>query len=334
MSLPVFFMQNIKVSIVIPTYNRANSLKETIESLFAQTYPSNLFEIIVCDDNSNDNTEEIVKKLMNETQHNLKYIKVKSQIKGPGKVRNAGISQSLGEIIGFTDDDCIVSKDWIEIAVRCFELNKEICGVSGSVTTIGDCKNKKFTIPRRVDILSDTGSYVTSTVFYRKDVLLEVGSFDTDMRYWEDIELGWRIKKKGPILFEPSLHVNHKVHCASIISYFRRFKHIEYWVLMYSKHQERIKEDKLILGHFYNRSPIYLISAFLCFISFFLVPKLFILFFITTVGIYLWSHVFVDSNFKKYPKRLILFPRYSIVDLIRLTYSLKASFKYKILILF
>ena len=222
-------MHGIEVSIVIPTYNRAASLKETVESLFAQTYPANKYEIIVCDDeNSSDNTEEIVKELMNKTQHNLKYIKVKSEIKGPATARNAGINNSLGEIIGFTDDDCIVSKNWIETAVKCFKKHKEICGVYGTVTTVGDCKNKKFTIPRRVDVLSDDGSYVTPNVFYKKNVLLEVGLFDTDMRYLEDIELGWRVKKKGPIIFEPSLHVNHKILCASIKTYLRRLKNTEY----------------------------------------------------------------------------------------------------------
>jgi glycosyltransferase involved in cell wall biosynthesis len=106
---------------VIPTHNRSSSLKETLESLFAQTYPANKYEILVCDDNSSDNTEEVVKEIMQNTQYNLKYIKVKSKIKGPGKVRNAGINQSSGNIIGFTDDDCIVSKKWIETAVECFK---------------------------------------------------------------------------------------------------------------------------------------------------------------------------------------------------------------------
>ncbi|MGB9940438.1 glycosyltransferase [Methanosarcina sp.] len=327
-------MQDIEVSVVIPTYNRSNLLRETLESLFAQTYSANKFEIIVCDDNSSDDTEEVVKGLMQNSQHNLRYIKVKSKIKGPGKVRNAGINHSVGKMIGFTDDDCVVSKNWIETAVDCFKKHKEICGVSGTVTTVGDCKNKKFTIARRVDILSDTGSYVTSTTFYKKDILLEVGLFDTDMRYWEDIELGWRVKKKGPILFEPSIHVNHKIHCASIISYLNHLKHIEYWVLMYSKHPEHMKDDKLILGHFFNKSPIYIISAFLCFSAFLLESKLFVLFSIITLITYLWAHVFVDKNLKKYPRRLILLPRYSITDIVKLTYSLKASIKYKCLVLF
>lgn len=327
-------MQNIEVSIVIPTYNRANSLKETLESLFLQNFPANKYEILICDDNSSDNTEEVVKELMRNKQHNLRYIKVKSSIKGPGKVRNAGINQSLGKIIGFTDDDCIVSRNWIETAIECFKKHEEICGVCGTVTTIGDCKSRKFTIPRRVDVLSDNGSYVTSNVFYRKYALLEAGLFDTDMQYWEDIELGWRVKKIGPILFEPSLHVNHKIHCSSVKAYLRRLKHTEFWVLMYSKHQERMKEDGLILGHFYNKSPFYIISAFLCFVSFLLEPKLFVIFSMITIGAYLWAHVFVDSNFKKYPNRLVKFPRLSITDLIRFTYSLKASIKYKCLVLF
>lgn len=327
-------MDKIEISIVIPTFNRANSLKETLESLFVQTCPANKYEIIVCDDeNSSDNTEEIVKELMSKTQHNLKYIKVKSEIKGPATARNAGIKNSLGKIIGFTDDDCIVSEKWIETAIKCFEKNKEICGVYGTVTTVGNCKNKKYTIPRRVDVESNDGSYVTPNVFYKKSVLLNVGLFDTDMRYLEDIELGWRVKKKGPIIFEPSLHVNHKMLCASIKTYLGRLKTTEYQVLMYSKHKENMKKDSLILGHFYKVNPIYVISAFLCFASLLLESNLLILFLTTTLITYLWAHVFTDTDFKKYPIRLILFPWYTVRDLIRLSYSVKASIKYRCLVL-
>jgi GT2 family glycosyltransferase len=163
---------------------------------------------------------------------------------------------------------------------------------------------------------------------------LKVGLFDTNMRYWEDIELGWRVKKKGRIIYQPSLHVNHKILCVSISEYLKRLRHIEYWVLMYSKHPEHIKEDKLILGHFYNKGPIYVLSALLCLVSFFLESRLFPLFSITTLIAYLWAHVFVDTNLKKYPFRLILFPQFSITDILRFTYSVKASIKYKCLVLF
>ena len=96
-----------------------------------------------------------------------------------------------------------------------------------------------------------------------------------------------------------------------------------------------MKEEKLILGHFYNKSPIYVISViFMLWLLFFLESKLFTLFFIITVGTYLWAHVFVDTNVKKYPSRIILFPRYSITDFIRFAYSLKGSIKYKCLVLF
>ncbi|WP_187151783.1 glycosyltransferase [Methanosarcina siciliae] len=327
-------MQDIEVSIVIPTKNRVNSLKKTLESLFVQTYPANKYEIIVCDDNSSDNTEETVKELMRKTQHNLRYTKVISKIEGPAKVRNAGINQSSGKIIGFTDDDCIVSKDWIEIAVECFKKHKEACGVYGTVTTVGDCKNKKFSISRRVDVSKDNGSYVTPNVFYKKQVLLDVGLFDTDMRYMQDIELGWRIRKKGPIIFEQSLRVNHRILCASVKTYLKRLKRTEYWVLMYSKHPEHLKEDNLILGHLYNKSPIYVISIFFTFGLLLLRSKLIMLFIIATIGAYLWAHVFVDGSYKKYPTRLAMFPRYSVTDIIRFAYSLKASIKYGCLVLF
>jgi len=58
-------IMSVKVSIVIPTFNRKESLKKTLESLFNQTYPKDKYEIIVCDDNkSTDGTEGMVKELM------------------------------------------------------------------------------------------------------------------------------------------------------------------------------------------------------------------------------------------------------------------------------
>ncbi len=327
-------LAGIEVSIVIPTRNRCKSLKETLESLFNQTYSYEKYEIIVCNDNSSDDTEKIVKELIDKNIHNLRYFKIESNIEGPAKVRNFGIINAKAPIIGFTDDDCILPSNWIELAMLRFKENPEICGLYGKVVTFGTCKDKKFTIARRVDVLEDNGSYVTPNVFYKKDILVDVGMFDLEMRYLQDIELGWKVRKKGPILFEPSILVHHKIHCASIRNYLKRQRKHEYWVLMYKKHPENLKNDRLMLGHIYNRSVFLVISLFVTLLSYILIQNLFSPLLFLSLLVYMWAHVIIDKNLQKYPMRVLLFPRYIIADVIRFLISLKASIKYKFLVLF
>ncbi|MBP1910304.1 glycosyltransferase [Methanolobus bombayensis] len=327
-------MTDIEVSVVIPTRNRCHSLKETLECLLKQTYSHDKYEIIVCNDNSSDDTEKIVKDLIEKNICNLRYFKIESDIEGPAKVRNFGIINAQAPIIGFTDDDCILPNNWIELAMQRFKENPGICGLYGKVVTFGTCKDKKFKIARRVDVLEDNGSYVTPNVFYKKDILVDVGMFDLEMRYLQDIELGWKVRKKGPILFEPLLLVHHKVHCASIKNYLKRQKKHQYWVLMYKKHPENLEKDGLMLGHVYNKSVFLVLSLVLVPFIFAVIPDLLFPFLCLSFLLYLWAHVLVDKNIKKYPLRILLFPRFVIADIIRFLVSIKASIKYRFLVLF
>lgn len=322
-------MQNIDVSVVVPTYNRVSLLKKTIKSLFEQTYPANKYEIIVCDDNSKDNTEEMIQNIIKETSHNLKYIKIESDIKGPAKVRNAGILNSSGSIIGFTDDDCVVPNNWIELAVECFKENEGICGLSGTVITPGNCKRDKFKIPHRVTVLHEDGSYVTSNIFYKKEVLLNAGCFDVEMRYLEDIELGWRVEKIGKIMFKPELLVKHNLFCLSLIDYLKKLKFIEYWVIMYSKHPEHRKKDNLILNRMKHKRTFYTIFLVLSMLFYLFDKNISHHFLIITTLVYLWSYVAIDAKIIRYPLRIMKFPAYTILGLVRFIYSIKGSVKAK-----
>lgn len=84
-------------SVIIPTYNRAGYLKEALESALAQDYPN--LEVIVVDDGSTDNTEELIKPYLGR----IKYIKQKNS--GPAKARNNGITSCKGDFITFLDSD-------------------------------------------------------------------------------------------------------------------------------------------------------------------------------------------------------------------------------------
>ena len=108
------------VSVIIPVYNDADGLDKCLHSLDAQSYPRDLFEVVVVDNDSEIKIDKIVKKYKQS---------VLTHERKPGSyaARNRGISLAKGEIIGFTDSDCVPSKKWIENSSRnhqkfCFSL--------------------------------------------------------------------------------------------------------------------------------------------------------------------------------------------------------------------
>ncbi len=90
---------NPKVSVILPTYNRAHLIKRAIQSVLDQTYQN--FEIIVVDDGSTDNTEEQVRSFNNPKIRYIRY----NENKGAAFARNAGIKASRGDYIAFQDSD-------------------------------------------------------------------------------------------------------------------------------------------------------------------------------------------------------------------------------------
>ena len=121
----------IRYSVVIPTYNRGPGLAECLESIVAQT--THDFEVIVVDDCSRSETEarNIVEKIRDENPEiSFKFIRQKEN-GGHGKARNAGVQIARGSIILFTDDDCIVPRNWIEAHVDAHQRYSEAAGVGG-----------------------------------------------------------------------------------------------------------------------------------------------------------------------------------------------------------
>src|SRR3990172_13226391 len=107
---------NPKISVIIPTYNRAAYLAEALNSVISQTYKD--FELIVVDDGSTDNTEEAVRRFTVD----IKYIYQKNQ--GVSAARNRGISESGGEFLSFLDSDDLWEKRKLEKQIDFFEKNK------------------------------------------------------------------------------------------------------------------------------------------------------------------------------------------------------------------
>src|SRR3989338_4858676 len=119
-----------KYSIIIPTYNRAKFLPKTLDSVVSQTLSCHKYEILIIDDGSTDNTREKVAEFMKQySDYDIKYFYQKNA--GPAKARNLGIKESKGEIIFFTDDDCIVPHNWMATLLDGYRRYPDVVGVGG-----------------------------------------------------------------------------------------------------------------------------------------------------------------------------------------------------------
>lgn len=179
------------VSVIIPTYNRAGQLKDCLASLFNQTYKK--FEVIIVDDGSTDGTESLVKFLQKKYKY-LKYLKQKN--KGPAAARNLGVEKSKGSILAFTDDDCIVSKTWLENASKSdFQI------VGGKTDVLDYASSLVFKYLAKLSIM-EKGKIIflpTNNLAVKRFVFKKVGLFDetNPNAAGEDTEWCWRAFKKN-----------------------------------------------------------------------------------------------------------------------------------------
>lgn len=194
-------MKNIPyVSIITPAKNEEGQIDRCIQSLITQEYPKDKYEIIVVDGGSSDNTI----KIMRDYDYPIKIVNGGSN---PAEARNIGVTHSKGEILAFTDADCIATPDWLKNLVQKFET-KTVGGVGGALRTLR--------VGSMTSLLADIMTqatyrgFITSNMAYKRDVFEEVGGFDSKLVCGEDWDLWWRVLDKGyKVPFEQKAIVYH-----------------------------------------------------------------------------------------------------------------------------
>lgn len=182
------------VSAIITTHNRAGLLPRALDSVIVQTYDR--MEIIVVDDGSTDRTQQVIKEY--QRQMPIKYLRLESSVGAPG-ARNKGIEAAEGNFVAGLDDDDRWHKERIERLMSAY--SDEYSCVTSDVMMAYPRKQKVWKKKKLIDL--ETLLYtnqVGNQVLVRRDRLLNVGGFDTELTASQDYDLWVRLcAAYGPI---------------------------------------------------------------------------------------------------------------------------------------
>lgn len=221
--------QSPSVAAIIPTYNCAGFLPEAIASVRAQTAP--VEQIIVVDDGSTDNTAEVVSGL------GPGIIYLQQQNAGPSAARNAGARAAHTEWVALIDADDLWLPDKTERQLALLESHPELALIASNRTEVDgagkvildslfdhhglrplfeDLAGKPN--PRALARLAGINFIPTSSVLMRRDVMLELGGFNTGIRFSEDLELWCRIAAKYSMACLPEILTLYRRHDANAVA--------------------------------------------------------------------------------------------------------------------
>jgi glycosyltransferase involved in cell wall biosynthesis len=233
------------ISVIIPAYNAEKLILKCLKALENQTVLRTEYEILVVDDGSTDNTAEIVKSF-----EEIRLIQQKNQ--GPAAARNNGARQANGNIILFTDSDCIPAKNWIEEMICPFENDREVVGTKGTYRTDQKELTARFVqmeYEDKYDLLSKHKfiDFVdTYSAGFKKDIFLSFNGYDTSfpVACAEDVELSFRMsEKRCKIIFNPKAVVTH-IHPKKFMDYLRKKYKFAFWrILAVKKNPRKIIKD-------------------------------------------------------------------------------------------
>lgn len=191
----------VDVTVAMTIHKSERFIVSCVESILGQCIDS--FELLVVEDPPFD---EAGSKIASFKDDRIRYFRNQYHL-GIAKSRNKCVELARGEYVFFTDDDCIVGKDWMEQGLR--SLSQPGCiGVEGKTYYVSDEYQPTYS-----DIVTENktgGCYNTCNIAYKKSVISQIKGFDERYTYHEDRDLAKRAMKLGGISFNPKMIVYHQ----------------------------------------------------------------------------------------------------------------------------
>jgi len=203
---------NSLISIIIPTFNRARLLCETIQSILNQTISE--IELIVVDDGSTDNTEIIVKSYLDDR---IRYYNC-GKIGDIAKLRNIGLSKVTGSYVAFCDDDDLWYSDKLETQLESLKNYNCVCSNADLIDDRSQLTGNKYFSNEfnknvfGLDDLLRSNIVITSTVMMKKSILTAKFSEKNSTSSAEDYELWLKLAEKVNFHYSDSSLVKFRIH--------------------------------------------------------------------------------------------------------------------------
>ncbi len=187
--------KSISISLIIPTYNRAASLKRALESASYLDYPPDRYEIIVVDNGSTDSTPAVVKEARQNNPTN-RLVYVREERLGLHNARHAGVWAARGDILLFTDDDATFDPGWLSAYAEAFDSHPDMAAAGGPVRAAWEAPPPQWLIEFMGDVktfgmlslmepyedfrLAADGIFFGVNMAIRAGILLEMGGFNPE----------------------------------------------------------------------------------------------------------------------------------------------------------
>lgn len=198
--------ERLYLSVVVPTYNRKDLLRITLEALGHQTYPRDQYEVIVVSDGSSDGTDEMVAEYAQEAPFSLRLIRQANS--GVARTRNRGIHEATGEVLVFLDDDIEVVPEFLALHAVRHQQDEQVAVVG----YLAPDPQRRHTEPPWIawehamlernyrrwlpggPLGPGPEHFYTGNASVRRAPVLRIGGFDESLKRQEDTELAYRLQ--------------------------------------------------------------------------------------------------------------------------------------------
>ncbi len=215
------------ISIVIPTYNRPEQLRQCLVACAALDYPSDRFEVIVVDDGGAVRLDEIVRGVSTTIAVRL----LRQENTGPAGARNRGVAEAKGDIVAFTDDDCVPGSGWLHTLASRMRASPDCAAGGRTINALSTnlCSTASQLLISYLNeyfnkVPDDATFFPSNNVAFPKQLFLSVGGFDVTYprAAAEDRELCDRWRHWGLRMLYAHEAVVHHAHALTLSSFIRQ----------------------------------------------------------------------------------------------------------------
>lgn len=211
---------SLALSVVIPTFNRLDTLREVLPTLLDQSLSPQAYEIIIADSRSNDGTANYLEEVRAAAGDRVRYIP--GDYRGRAEARNAGIAQASAPVVLFTDADILAERTLLEQHASRHALGRRVAivGCELQVRSLADYRLQRDDPKERRPLHPPSRRalswlyFLTGNASVRRDDLIAVGCFDEDFTGYghEDLELGYRLARSGVEILYDAKAINYHWH--------------------------------------------------------------------------------------------------------------------------